>query len=574
MNIHKRFVVQLFLQLMLIFFLSGALLFFLFGIIGYFLSDSEAENDLSLAEDYFISQNITVEDGKADISDRLKKLVGEQHGRLLVVSADGKLLGGYPELDENPSTFNEGELAGLLLENDPTLDYSYWRLDETKPDAPLVFFREENGESLLLDSVKQHVNWKKGKLDFQKGVISELQNTNAWVQLVDSSGKVIDSYNAGNKPKTYSHQEILSMTQSKEVSVSSYYDEGTQQTILMGMPLKDMAATLEEKIDSKVGNSIILVSVLLILLLLLITFWYARKFGKPLMTMMQWIEKLGNGVYEQPVNHVELPLLFKKNGKIKRKYKLYQELITNLSQLTDTLKDNEDQRKKIKVTREEWISGISHDLKTPLSSIAGYSKMLESKEYDWSQEEVREFAEIIGSKSAYMKDLLDDLTLTYRIKNGALPIVREKMNITELIRRIIIGYMNNPDYREMNIDFQAEDETITASVDPNWFQRIIDNIVENALKYNPAGTTVTVSLAVIEHHLCQITITDDGSGMDPKTVNSLFQRYYRGTNTSDSGNGTGLGMAITKQLIQLHQGSINVKSTPGKGTSIRILMPV
>ncbi len=574
MNIHKRFVVQLFLQLMLIFFLSGALLFFLFGIIGYFLSDSEAENDLSLAEDYFISQNITVEDGKAGISNRLKKLVGEQHGRLLVVSADGKLLGGYPELDENPSTLNEGELAGLLLENDPTLDYSYWRLDETEPDAPLVFFREENGESLLLDSVKQHVNWKKGKLDFRKGVISELQTTNAWVQLVDSSGKVIDSYNAGNKPKTYSHQKILSMTQSKEVSVSSYYHEGTQQTILMGMPLKNMAATLEEKIDSKVGNSIILVSVLLILLLLLITFWYARKFGKPLMTMMQWIEKLGNGVYEQPVNHVEQPLLFKQNGKIKRKYKLYQELITNLSQLTDTLKDNQDQRKKIKVTREEWISGISHDLKTPLSSIAGYSKMLESKEYDWSQEEVREFAEIIGSKSAYMKDLLDDLTLTYRIKNGALPIVREKMNITELIRRTIIGYMNNPDYREMNIDFQAEDETVTASVDPKWFQRIIDNIVENALKYNPAGTTVTVSLAVIEQHLCQITISDDGVGMDQKTVNSLFQRYYRGTNTSDTGSGTGLGMAITKQLIQLHQGSINVKSTPGEGTSIRILMPV
>ncbi|MCR8848299.1 HAMP domain-containing histidine kinase [Rossellomorea sp. SC111] len=574
MNIHKRFVVQLFLQLMLIFFLIGALLFFLFGIIGYFLSDSEAENDLSLAEDYFISQNITVEDGKADISDRLKKLVGEQHGRLLVLSADGKLLGGYPELDEKPSTFNEGELAGLLLENDPTLDYSYWRLDETEPDAPLVFFREENGESLLLDSVKQHVDWKQGKLDLQEGIMSKLHNNNAWVQLVNSSGEVVDDYNAGNKPKTYSHQEILTMTQSKEESVSSYYDEGTQQTILMGMPLKDMAATLEEKIDSKVGNSIILVSVLLILLLLLITFWYARKFGKPLMTMMQWIEKLGNGVYEQPVNHVEQPLLFKKNGKIKRKYKLYQELITNLSQLTDTLKDNQDQREKIKVTREEWISGISHDLKTPLSSIAGYSKMLESKEYDWSQEEVREFAEIIGSKSAYMKDLLDDLTLTYRIKNGALPIVREKMNITELIRRTIIGYMNNPDYREMNIDFQAEDETVTASVDPKWFQRIIDNIVENALKYNPAGTTVTVSLAVIEQHLCQITISDDGVGMDQKTVNSLFQRYYRGTNTSDTGSGTGLGMAITKQLIQLHQGSINVKSTPGEGTSIRILMPV
>mgnify|MGYP000932160775 FL=1 len=71
-----------------------------------------------------------------------------------------------------------------------------------------------------------------------------------------------------------------------------------------------------------------------------------------------------------------------------------------------------------------------------------------------------------------------------------------------------------------------------------------------------------------------ITIKDDGIGMDKETLGKLFQRYYRGTNTKESGSGTGLGMAITKQLIQLHDGSINVKSEPEKGTILRIILPI
>ncbi|MGF2614519.1 HAMP domain-containing histidine kinase [Rossellomorea vietnamensis] len=572
MNIHKRFMIQLFLQLMLIFFFVGLFLFFLFGMIGFLLSDTEAEFDLLQAEDYFISENVSLEDEAATISDRLKRLLEEQYGTLLVVSKEGEVLGGYPE--SQGISFKEGELAGLLLEKDPTLDYAYWRLDESDSDSPMVFLKKENGESLLLQSVVQQVDWQQGELDLQQGLASQLEDKNAWIQLVNSSGEVTDEYRAGEKREVYSQEDILELTQSMEESVSAHYDSDTQQTILLGMPLQGTAASLEETVDSKIGSSILLVAVLIFVLLLLITFWYAYKFGNPLLTMMKWIENLGKGHYQQPVNHVDQPILFKKNGKLKRKFKLYRDLITTLSQLTETLKENQDQRAKIKMTREEWISGISHDLKTPLSSIAGYSKMMESEEYNWSQSEVREFAEVIGSKASYMGDLLDDLTLTYRIKNGALPIVREEANITELVRRTVIGYMNNPDYSDKTLDFQAEDETILASVDSKWFQRITDNLVENALKYNPAGTTVTVSLSTIEDHLFQVMIADDGIGMDQQTVNSLFQRYYRGTNTSDSGSGTGLGMAITKQLVQLHQGSINVKSRPGEGTSIRILMPL
>src|SRR5690606_8889093 len=115
---------------------------------------------------------------------------------------------------------------------------------------------------------------------------------------------------------------------------------------------------------------------------------------------------------------------------------------------------------------------------------------------------------------------------------------------------------------------------IAADIDPKWFQRIVDNLIANAVKYNPSGTTITVALSTIEQHLFIVRIEDDGTGMDAKTLNKLFDRYYRGSNTLDSGNGSGLGMAITKQLIGLHGGSIKVTSEVGRGTTVRLMVPM
>ena len=293
-----------------------------------------------------------------------------------------------------------------------------------------------------------------------------------------------------------------------------------------------------------------------------------------MITMMKWIQNLGSGLYEQPLDIHQRPVMINKKGKLKRKYRLYKDLIATLAQLTETLQLHETQRRKITQTREEWITGLSHDLKTPLSSISGYAQMLESKDYDWTEEETREFAGIIAEKSTYMMNLLEDLTLTFRLKNQALPLVKEEVDINEFIRRTIIHFINDPTTSDMKFIFQPHNETIFASIDPKWFQRIMDNLIANAVKYNPSGTTITVSISTIEEHLLIITIKDDGIGMDNETIGKLFHRYYRGTNTSDSDSGTGLGMAITKQLVHLHGGSINVKSTLQKGTTVRIILPI
>ncbi|KIL45134.1 sensor histidine kinase [Jeotgalibacillus soli] len=160
------------------------------------------------------------------------------------------------------------------------------------------------------------------------------------------------------------------------------------------------------------------------------------------------------------------------------------------------------------------------------------------------------------------------------MKNQALPIAKEQADINEFIRRTVIHFINDPANSDKEFIFNPYNGSAAASIDPKWFQRMMDNLIANAIKYDPAGMRITVSISPIEKQLMIITIADDGKGMGNETLSKLFQRYYRGTNTNNSGSGTGLGMAITKQLVQLNKGSINVKSKPNRGTTVRIILRI
>jgi signal transduction histidine kinase len=575
MNIHKRFIVQFFIQLILGFILLFFLLIFIWGIIGFSIMNNEVTQDLSKADDSFFSNRITIHGNKATFDDELKQLATNQKGWLLVLTQKGKVIGSYHAPEKVPAHFTQSELASLLLQDSSaSVEYTHWLLKETYPQPYLILFGRKIAETSLLNEIKANIDWKNPQLHLTSTTLQQMKEENGWAQLIDSTGKVVDQYGTHKEPITYSIQELHSLSKKKHDSIAVYFDAKSEQTIIVG--LHDLSSTpnLEVSLFKTMSKGFVVIPVALFLLLLMGTFWYARKFGVPLITMMKWIQNLGSGLFEQPHDLHQRPMMLNKKGKLKRKYRLYKDLIATLSQLTEILKQNEVQRRKMKQTREEWISGLSHDLKTPLSSISGYAQMLESENYSWTEAETREFAGIITEKSTYMMNLLEDLTLTYRLKNQALPIAKELVDMNEFIRLTIIHSINDPTNNEKEFIFQPHNGTIFASIDPKWFQRIIDNLLANAIKYNPSGTVITVSISSIEQHLMMITIEDDGIGMDNETLNKLFHRYYRGTNTSDSSSGTGLGMAITKQLVHLHGGSINVKSSPQKGTTVRIILPL
>lgn len=571
MNMPKRFILQFFFQLLLVSSFIAVLIFIFWVFFGYTLTKLEVNSDLTKADVSSIEGSFSIDKGQITIESDIKKLAKKQDGWIAVLSKDGKLLKTYNTPADFEFTKTDYKL--LLSENQSLQQYDYkiWTIREDTKKPLIILFGTENSSKGILETIKKEVNWKKSQLDLSEAVKKNIKNSQGWVQLINVDGSTQDGFMADNQKDHYSVYELLQLTKVENKDSSAYYYEQTGQVLLVGTEKVDYGQ-IETEMMKAFGSTAFIIFVVSLLLLLAVTIVFGYRFGAPLVTIMNWIGDLGKGVYGD--GHYKHSVIMTKKGKLKKKYRIYKELITTLTQLTETLEQNKQARIKASKVRDEWISGLSHDLKTPLASIGGYAEMLQSDQYSWSESEVRTFSATIAEKAQYMKQLLEDLTLTYQLRSDAFPIAKENVEINEQIRRTVIHYVNGPAGQQYQFVFQPYEGSVIAAVDPKWFQRIMENLLENALKYNPPETTVTVSIRKLDQHLLMIMIEDDGVGMDNETLNRLFERYYRGTNTSSSNNGTGLGMAITKKLIELHGGSIKVKSELGKGTYIRILLPL
>jgi len=247
---------------------------------------------------------------------------------------------------------------------------------------------------------------------------------------------------------------------------------------------------------------------------------------------------------------------------------MYNEVFNNLNLLNSKLKASEEERKRDEILREEWIANISHDLKTPLSPIKGYAEILTDLEYNVSNDDVKKYGEIILRNAQNVENLVENLNFTYQFKNGMLPINRKEGNITRLLKEVIISILNYPQYEDRNIIFNCSEIMVNFNFDNTLLTRAFTNLLYNSVIHNSSDTIIKVSIK--KQDKIFIKIEDNGKGMSEEDVKKLFERYYRGTNSSVNVKGSGLGMAIAKQIIEAHDGKINVESKLNNGTNIEM----
>ncbi|MFD1954171.1 sensor histidine kinase [Paenibacillus thailandensis] len=284
----------------------------------------------------------------------------------------------------------------------------------------------------------------------------------------------------------------------------------------------------------------------LFLLTLLLIGWYL---GKPVYFMMVWISRLANGQYDVPRRWSEIHS--RRSKSLKFPYAVYKELFEHLRTLASTLEANEKALQQAEQTKREWIRGISHDLKTPLTYISGYSNMLISKEYRWSEAEREEFLAIIQQKAAHVQELVQDLNETV---HGQIPLRAEKVDIVELVRRTVADVGSAPWANGYLFRMDSELSQIPADCDPKLLTRAIRNLLVNAVVHNSEGTTIAVRVSRLRE-AAEIRIEDNGTGF------------------SETAEHSGLGLSIAKQLIEAHGGTLTVHSKPNEGTTLSIGLP-
>lgn len=396
----------------------------------------------------------------------------------------------------------------------------------------------------LFEEVYQ--SWKdKGEISSE--LLQRLQDKKASVEIYneqwDRVGVIGEGHEKLHKPQLL--EEKYDIFEHEELTQSAALEDGS--TLVVRMP-NPSYKPFEEPFTKAM---VLFASIFFgghILVLIGVTFLsisVSRQFVRPLVYVLSRIERLTQFDYsevrDKNIHH-------RKTGKLKRKFKLFQPVDESLNNLSIRLSSNERQIKHAEQLREEWITGLSHDLKTPLSSIFGYSTMLASEDYEWTKEEMRIFANTMQEKATYMDALIQDLTYTYQLKNKAIQLEKVLLPLNVWL----------PPFADEQVSVKVYGN-VMLEADELLLKRILDNLITNAKKYTPVGTKVSVEAQNIGKGV-MLTIADQGPGIPQEELDNLFERYYRGTNTTDDTTGTGLGLAITKQLIDLHDGSISVQS--------------
>lgn len=579
MNIRRKLVFRFIGQLLVA---GGILIALALGILVWVadeLNQIEAERDFGAAGLQRLSETMTVEDGVVSFDSVLLEQVKDYGGWLQALDEQGKVIAGYHVPEDVPSSYGVGELN------------AYWHGQEPFPYHLYLWIQEVDGKlrTLVYGEPKVEEEWLKRIaaqgvnghiLDIPADIAEQLQNMGGWVQLVDEQGGELASY---HKPEAaideFSPQELalrLTYPTRYNTQMIAYHEFELGRTWLLSLPLDSQGARGASPIlapEVKVlltGLLMLLASALVVFSLLSI--WYARGFGAPLLHAMEWIRGLEAGEYKEPTGKSGLPRSMTKRGK--PRYQLFQELIRSLSALSQSLHISETERARTMKTREEWIEGVSHDMKTPLSSIQGYAHLLAADQYEWTADEIKEFGQVMLQKSIYMDNLINDLSLTYRLKHDGTPPSEERVELNGCLAEMVERTHSHPRFKEEQIIYKPSGEEVQVFIYLPWLQRIVDNLIANAILHNPEGTKVDVRVQKDSDRHVMVVFEDNGKGMDEATAAMLFERYYKGTSTDAALEGSGLGMAVTKALVEAMGGSIRVDTVLGLGTRIEVTLPI
>ncbi|MBI1785479.1 CHASE domain-containing protein, partial [Candidatus Sumerlaeota bacterium] len=228
--------------------------------------------------------------------------------------------------------------------------------------------------------------------------------------------------------------------------------------------------------------------------------------------------------------------------------------------------------KNVEKLKEDFLSSVTHDLRTPLASIKGFAEtMLRNPKMDAGTRD--EFAAIIRDESTRLEEMIEDLLDLRRMEAGRFDLTLGTYNMKALAEEIIRSFKPILDANELKVDVRWEgDHSRPMFGDVAKIGRALRNIISNSIKYSPGRTTISIR-GIENHERAEVEIADEGPGIPPDDLPYIFEKFYRGAHHVRRTKGTGLGLAIVKHIIESHGGIVNAQNAEPKGTAIKIILP-
>ena len=231
------------------------------------------------------------------------------------------------------------------------------------------------------------------------------------------------------------------------------------------------------------------------------------------------------------------------------------------------------QLKQLDEIRRDFVANVSHELRTPLSILRGYIETL-LHDREFSDEEFDRILEVMKRHSDRLNALTEDLLSLARLESAHPNLRIETVRLSELFAGIVRDWGKKFAENRLSIDVAVDPNLPAVQADPTRLQEVLYNLLDNAVKYSHPNSKIRLQANRRDNQVV-LSITDTGIGIPEADLPRIFERFYRADKArSRELGGTGLGLSIVKHIAELHGGSVAAESAPGRGTTIRVLLPL
>lgn len=409
--------------------------------------------------------------------------------------------------------------------------------------------------SFSVRDFSDHVVLRDGKWVADDTALSMLQEQSAWAMLLNEDGDVIWQQTLPEKlPRSYTSTEIASFSrwylEDYPVKIWTRADGNLMVVGYQPGTLVKYYFSLEWPYMGVLLGGIAAVFIINLLLIVFLILRNTRKVEKAMAPILQGIQNLSHG----KAPHLE------EQGEL-------AEINAGLNRTADYMKKKDN-------TRAEWIRGVSHDIRTPLSMALGYASELEDN-CDLPPD-ARKQAGIIRRESEKMRRLIDDLNLTTKLEYALQPVHFKNVDWVEISRQAVSEVLNSGLDSRYEIVF-AETQpgrSIQLLGDDGLLRRMLDNLIRNSITHNPQGCRISVSVGE-ENGRCLCAISDDGVGIAPDRLKVLNRGDdITSTQGNDEKDEHGLGLKLVMQIVKAHRGTVSFSGNSPHGLEVRISLPI
>ena len=438
----------------------------------------------------------------------------------------------------------------------------------------LISLLSKNSIDNLIDGISAE---KLVKVDYENIDTSSLENLDGWIEILDDNNDVI--YRKGRVQEEvhhYTQGELLKLSSINRVtenqpykiagvieisfkkdkeeyyaSASVFKNDGKDYTCLVKIPVEKLRIKYtimnpggESKYDILKLTFIFLFGVAVVFLMGLISYSKSiqKHVAKPNKDLVDGLEKITSGDYS---NRLTL------NGEYE-----YKEIEEAFNFMAYELEKVKKERENLEKERQQLFSSIAHDLRTPITTIKGYTRALLDNLID-SHEKQEEYLNTIFRKADNMSELIDLLMIYTKMSNEEYKLNLEKVDFKEFILEIAAEYFNEFEKSKMYLDIITDENDITCVIDKLEMRRVVVNLLINVIKHNKEGTSVKIVVRQ-ENKKTIFEVHDNGGPIKHEIIDKIFDPFVSGDESRTSKNGNGLGLSICKKIALKHGGSIKL----------------